>query len=170
MKTQVIPAQITTVEDKIIGNLNLLQIVILLLSVFLSTIIFACIPPVMMVRTGKAVLMLFCLVGCGILSIRIKGKLVFQWIVVLAKFNLRPKFYVFDKNDKSLRQIDRDEGVSKRKEMAKKSTKNDRFVYTDVNVSDLLRLEDLVKNNGLDIIFKTNAKGGLNVALEKIGK
>jgi len=34
MRTRVIPAQITTVEDKIVGNLNLMQMAILMVPIF----------------------------------------------------------------------------------------------------------------------------------------
>ena len=41
MRTTVIPAQITTVEDKIAGSLNLTQILILMIPVFWATIVYA---------------------------------------------------------------------------------------------------------------------------------
>jgi hypothetical protein len=37
MRTRVIPAQITTVEDRIAGNLNLTQILLLMIPVILGT-------------------------------------------------------------------------------------------------------------------------------------
>jgi hypothetical protein len=39
MRTTVIPAQITTVEDRIAANLNLTQIILLLASLFVATFI-----------------------------------------------------------------------------------------------------------------------------------
>lgn len=165
MKTRVIPAQITTVEDKIIGNLNLIQIVILLASVFGATIVFAFLPPAMTVVVYKIILMIVVLGICGILAIRIKEKLVIEWIGVLARFNIRPKYYVFDKNDVAGRRIEVEEKI-KAVEVAVKTKEK----KADVKTPEMIRLNDLIENNGLDIRFRTNGKGGLNVAFEKVGK
>ena len=47
MKTQVIPAQITTVEDKIVGSLTFSQLLLLLTPVALVALIYAFMPPLM---------------------------------------------------------------------------------------------------------------------------
>ena len=47
MKVRSIPAQITTVEDKIAGNLNLTQILLLMIPVFWLMIVYTIFPPYM---------------------------------------------------------------------------------------------------------------------------
>lgn len=98
MRTTVIPAQVTTVEDTIAGNLTLTQIVLLVSSLFVNTFLYALLPKQLAFSPSKILLMLvvFCL--CIALSIRIKGRLVIHWCVVLTAFLLRPHIYTFNKN------------------------------------------------------------------------
>jgi hypothetical protein len=56
MRSTVIPAQITTVEDKITGNLSLTQIILLIIPVFILTILFSLVPPVMKLGIFKTIL------------------------------------------------------------------------------------------------------------------
>lgn len=44
MRSTVIPAQVTTVEDTIAGNLTITQIMLLIAPVLLSTAIYAVVP------------------------------------------------------------------------------------------------------------------------------
>ena len=43
---------------------------------------------------------------CGILAIRVKGRVILNWLAVFIKFKLRPSFFVFNKNDCYLREIE----------------------------------------------------------------
>ncbi len=45
MKTQVIPAQITTIEDKIAGNFSLTQILLLMFPVFWAAAVYTLLSP-----------------------------------------------------------------------------------------------------------------------------
>ena len=92
MRTQVIPAQITTVEDRIAGNFSLTQILILLAPVFLATIVFVVLPPTLILTWFKVGLIIVFGIFSITLAIRIKGKLVIHWIVILLKYNVRPKY------------------------------------------------------------------------------
>ena len=44
MRSTVIPAQITTVEDKIAGNFNLVQILLMMAPVLIATLLYTIIP------------------------------------------------------------------------------------------------------------------------------
>ena len=109
MKTTIIPAQITTVEDKIAGNLNLTQILLLLSSLLFNTLIFTTFPPAFKVTIYKILLIITVFLISFALAFRLKGKVVLNWLLILAKFIFRPRFYVFDKNDSFMRSI---EGIS----------------------------------------------------------
>jgi hypothetical protein len=74
MKITVVPAQVTTVEDKIMGSLSLSQLMILLLPVFIGAALFVILPPAMGSALYKYILIGILAVICMILSIRIKGK------------------------------------------------------------------------------------------------
>jgi len=82
MRTTVIPAQITTVEDKIAGNLNITQILILMVPVFWTTIVYTLFSPVMRLAWYKIPLVIVVLFLCLILSLRIKGKVLVEWLLV----------------------------------------------------------------------------------------
>ena len=47
MKMTVVPAQVTTVEDRIIGSLGFSQILLLVIPIFVSAGVFALVPPFM---------------------------------------------------------------------------------------------------------------------------
>ncbi len=106
MRTTVIPAQITTVEDKIAGSLNLTQIMILMVPVFWTTAVYTIFSPAMHLAWYKIPVILIVLFACLILSLRIKGKVLVEWLLVLAKYYGRPKYYLFNKNDSYLRSLD----------------------------------------------------------------
>src|SRR5437773_9500512 len=99
MRTTIVPAQITTVEDKIAANLNITQIFLLLLPVFFGSIIYLVFPPQLHFALYKLPLMVFIALICSILSIRIKGRVIVQWIVILLRYNNRPRYFIANKND-----------------------------------------------------------------------
>jgi hypothetical protein len=170
MRTQIIPAQITTIEDRIAGNFSLTQILILLAQVFLATIVFVILPPVMVLTWLKVSIILTFGVFSTTLAIRIKGKLVVHWIVILLKYNIRPKYYVFNKNDVIYRKQFLPSKAETNKEKVEKVTSKSKKVSATVAVPYLIQLEELINNKEYDVRFRTGKKGGLNVAFEKITK
>lgn len=105
MRSQVIPAQITTVEDKIAGDFSLTQIMLLLLPVLISSFIYAFLPPGMTFVFYKLILAGIFAVASITLAIRVKGRIIASWLVVLMRYNLRPKYYVYNKNSDTYREI-----------------------------------------------------------------
>lgn len=169
MRTTIIPAQITTVEDKIAGNLNFTQILLLMIPVFWTTIVYVCLTPKMQVVWYKLPLAISVLVVCLILSLRIKGKVVLSWLMVLLRFNLRPKFYVFNKNEAYLRTLDLPaiEKVSPR--LVRNTAKVKREIpAAQIKDEELVKLENLINRKGVSLSFKLGKGGGLNVAFEQV--
>lgn len=105
MRTTVIPAQITTVEDKIAGNLNLAQILLLLGSLFIAVFIYAVLPAKLQFSLYKLPLIILGFITCATLALRIKGRIVLNWLFILAGYYLRPGYYVANKNDIYLRDV-----------------------------------------------------------------
>jgi len=106
MRTTVIPAQITTIEDKIVGSLNFTQLILLMIPVIWTTIVYTLLSPAMHVVWYKIPLVFaVILISLG-LAIRINGVVVFNWLFVILGYKLRPKLYVFNKNDTYLKDID----------------------------------------------------------------
>jgi hypothetical protein len=171
MRTRVIPAQITTVEDKIAGNLNLTQMLILMAPVFFSTIIYVLLPPTMGIVWYKVTLSLVAFSVCGILALRIKGKVVVSWIAILLKYFLRPKYYVLNKNDPYLRVIELPKTPTDSAEVKAETGKAAAHKpESSFNIGDLVRLEQLLTKKNTDLRFKVGKNGGLNVAYQEIVK
>lgn len=106
MKARSIPAQITTVEDKIAGNLNFTQIALLMIPVFWGMTVYVLFAPSMHFAWYKLPLVIAVGITSLILSLRIKEKLILNWLLILLRYNLRPKYHIFNKNDMFLRSID----------------------------------------------------------------
>jgi hypothetical protein len=156
MKATIIPAQSTTIEDKLAGNLSFIQLILLLIPVLLSTLIYLVLPQIKTISLYKALLMIinFCLFGT--LAIRIKGKVLLEWVVIIAKFNLRPKFYVCDKNSSYQREIIEVEIVKKdQKNLQTSNLGNNNF-----NLATFLNRQQKFSKPGQSKIVTFNKKGG----------
>ena len=106
MKTTIVPAQVTTVEDKIAGNIGMSQLLLLITPIFAGSILFVVLPPFFNYSAYKAVLIVIMALFCATLAIRIHGKILLYWVAVLVRYNSRPKYFVYNKNDNYLRDTD----------------------------------------------------------------
>ncbi len=169
MRTTVIPAQITTVEDKIAGNLNLTQILLLMVPVFWSTIVYTVLLPQMRFAWYKLPLILFVVVASLLLCLRIRGKIVLHWLIVLLRYNLRPRYYLFNKNDSYLRVLDLPPVEKKPKKLFRsaKAAKEVKVPTPRLGVAELIQFENMLKNKNISLHFKEK-KGGYHVAFEQI--
>lgn len=97
MRVSIIPAQITTVEDLIAGNLSLLQVFLLAGALFISCMLFVVLPPFFHAAAYKlTVIVIIALLIC-VLAVRLRGKLLLLWCLVWVHYYLRPRYYLFDK-------------------------------------------------------------------------
>ena len=168
MRNTVIPAQITTVEDKIAGNLNLTQILLLMTPVLITTLLYSLISPAMKLTVFKMILVGLSSLVCGILAIRVKGRVVLNWLAVFIKYKLRPSFFVFNKNDCYLREIETTVKNNNQVKVVKKLPvlKTEK---TLVEV-DAVKLLHVINNQKNSLRFIFNQKGGLRVALDSSKK
>lgn len=165
MKTTIVPAQITTVEDKIAGSLSFNQLILLIAPVFLSGLAYIAIPPFTEFTMLKAFSIGILTIICMTLAIRIKGKLIMEWIVIKSRYNTRPRVYVFNKNDSYLRKKPVPEEVAVIEESVIEKIIED---IPELHVKDLLHLESLVSDPRADFHIRTSKKGGLNVNIKQI--
>lgn len=157
MKTTIVPAQITTVEDKVAGNLSFSQLMLLTVPVFLSGAIFAFIPAMLKVTPFKLLLSVSLTIVCLSMAIRIKGKIILQWVLVIARYNARPRFYLYDKNNLYLR-------THIEKQLKTKTTKqplvNKKILQIPkVSVPDLVRAQALVSDPRANLHLEVRKKG-----------
>ena len=169
MRTTVIPAQITTVEDRIAGNLNLTQMILLIIPVLWTMIVYILLFPNMQFATYKLPIIGLVTIFCLLLAIRVKGKVVIQWLIILLRYNLRPKYYLFNKNESYLRDIDLPVFEKKQRKLFTKAPAKQEKKATKPSISfgDLARLDNLIANPKYSLSVKLGRKGGLNVGLEQ---
>ena len=164
MKTSVVPAQITTVEDKIAGNLTFSQIVLLIIPLILGTIVYVLTPPSSKVTIIKLIVICILFASFGILAVRFRGRTVADWLIILLRFGLRSHLYVFTKNDLETRSViipekHREIAAIKIQAAKKKSTKK------LVPQVDQPLLNRLLKDPALMVRLELGKKGGINVSL-----
>ena len=162
MKTSIVPAQITSIEDTITAKLSLTQIVLLVLPVFFASIVFAGLPPLMHVKVYKLVITFLVSAPIAVLAVRFRGQLLLHWLGVLASYHIRPRRYVAtldppcedDHNDTGLISI----------ETKVAPTLITTESLADLTPSDYLMLENFLSNK--KITYFTNNKGQLNARIK----
>lgn len=97
MKTSIVPAQITSIEDTVTAKLSLTQIILLILPVFTAAIIFVILPPNLHLKTYKLALVIITSLPIMLLAVRIRGQLVLRWLGVLIAYRYRPRRYILSK-------------------------------------------------------------------------
>ncbi|OGL21455.1 hypothetical protein A2707_05470 [Candidatus Saccharibacteria bacterium RIFCSPHIGHO2_01_FULL_45_15] len=167
MKTTVVPAQVTTVEDKVAGSLSLQQLIMLTSPIFLGSVVYVLFPPFFKAEPYKIVIITVVFAVFATLAIRIKGRLLIQWIGVLLRYNQRPRFHIYDKNDTYLRnKYDETPTAKVTKQPPNKVTSP--VITATVPIHDKARLEQIVTDPRAKLTFQTNKKGGLNVHIQEI--
>jgi hypothetical protein len=160
MKTTVVPAQITTVEDKIAGSLNFIQIILLVFSLIIGTAFYGLIPPKLHLSTLKIVLIGLEFVVLGTLALRYKGRILADWLVVYLRYKARPRVYLFDKNDITARHLPISISKSREAEILaeEKPTRNNVTKYDKSAEPSYLRTI---------IAVKPSTKGGSDVEYQE---
>lgn len=168
MKMTVVPAQVTTVEDRIIGNLGFSQILLLIVPVFAAAGISVLLPPFMGGALYKYVIMGVVALLFGLLSIRIKGKILASWLVTVLRYNLRPKYYLFNKNVTTGRDEYHGKAVAPE---AKEATEKKPVKKTSLNQLDIpttARILATIENPATNFRLETGKKGNLHVRFTEI--
>jgi hypothetical protein len=168
MKMTVVPAQVTTVEDRIIGSLGFSQILLLVIPIFINAGIFALLPPFLGNAIYKYVLMgLVAIIFC-VLAIRIKGKVLAFWLVTILRYNLRPKYYLFNKNTLAQRENypAKKEQIEPETATAEKSKRQTTRKHLDIPAT--ARALATLENPAAKVRFETGKKGNLHVRLTEI--
>lgn len=168
MKTAIVPAQVTTVEDKVAGNLNLTQLILIASPVFIGGVLYALLPPSFEIATYKIVTMTILFSVFALLAIRIKERLLLMWLVIFFRYNSRPRYYVLDKNDLYLRNslsITNEPVVI---EVASLPEDTIQSLLPQLNTAERARLEIMLSNPDAKLSVMTNKKGMLYVSITEI--
>lgn len=154
MRTTIIPAQITTVEDKIAGSLSMTQILIMMIPVGLTAVIYVLLAPSMKLVSYKLILIIAISLICLILVIRIKDKIIAEWLSILLKYSSRPKYYLFNKNNLTGRTVDLPILPKVRHATKTKVITNVSAVQEDINLSDKIKLDDLINSGKVALHYR----------------
>jgi hypothetical protein len=165
MKSTIVPAQITTIEDRFSGNLSLQQILLLSSSVFIGFAIYVFLPPFLKLDSYKIVLMILMFFIISITAVRIKGKLVLFWIITILNYNRRSQYFVFNKNSMHCRENKSNKEV---KTDTDKPMKKASIKRLPISFEDRSLLKELINKPLADISFSTGKKGELYVNFRKI--
>ena len=167
MKSTFVPAQITTVEDKIAGNLGLNQLVLLAAPVFVAGAMFMLLPPFVKVTPLKVILSTVIFVVSASMAIRIRGKLLVEWAVVLLRYNVRPRYSVFNKNDMYLRAKQVEPSEEPAEEKTTNKTKRLLTALPKLPVPIVARLEAAIRDPRANFSIEKR-KGKLHVHITEI--
>lgn len=166
MRTTVVPAQVTTVEDRIMGNLGFAQLALLVIPVFIAAGIFVLVPPFTKGSILKYLIMVVVALLFGILAIRIKGKIVLLWLITILRFNTRPKYYLFNKNTTLFRPMHKAEPKAEPESQPALKTKT--ATIKRLALQDSARVLETIQSQNTNLQFEMTKKGGLRVRFSQI--
>lgn len=167
MKTAIVPAQITSVEDKITGNLSFKQMVLLITPVFISAAIFAFLPPFGKLHIYKICISSLIAFVSILLAVRIKKMIILDWIVILARYSARPQFYIYNKNNVTGRKIEKTNNTAP-VELTPEPIQETVIRQFSHNTIDEMTFEDKLGNPAANMHFTFSKKGGLRVHIKEI--
>ncbi len=168
MKATIVPAQVTTVEDRVAGNLGFSQLILFAIPVFGGSLFYAVLPPSMGASAYKLVVIGIVTVFSSVLAIRIKGKILLLWMIVLLRYNLRPKFYLFNKNTNSFRENYPNHSAPPDQVDVRSISKLSLPVLPKLGLVDSARAFKALDDPLRQLRYETTKKGGLYVRYTEI--
>ena len=170
MKRAIVPAQITTVEDRIVGGLTPYQLALLLLPLCTGFIAYALLPPNFHLVIYKLVgVIVLELIGAT-LAIRIKDRLLLFWLLIIGRYNARPRFYVYDKNDTFLRDLPTEQAApaDEPEAVIVKDATQKPAARPHLGLPEIVKLEAIISDPRANLRFKAGKDGKLNAIITEI--
>ncbi|HEY1835216.1 MAG TPA: hypothetical protein VGG13_00120 [Candidatus Saccharimonadales bacterium] len=167
MKSTIVPAQITTVEDKIAGSLTLSQLLLLAAPVFGGAILYILFPPNLRFTPYKIGVSGILLLAFSLMAIRVKGKILLLWAIILARYNLRPRYHIYDKNETHLRDASTEPAEEEAADIPG-AEQTAIAALPQLSIADTVQLERLLANPQANVTFVPTKKGGLHVTFTEV--
>src|SRR5258706_16114608 len=115
----------------------------------------------------KLPLMTFVMLLFSSLAIRFKGKIIIQWIIVLLRYNNRPRFFIANKNDLYLREDNSKNVITNNVKKEKIALKKDKLtIQSQITLPDRIKLEHILPKANMRVLF--NKKGEAYVRLSEV--
>ena len=166
MKSTIVPAQITTVEDRIAGNFTFSQLAVLTAPIVISAALYVLTAPRLQLSVVKFVLMVAVFALICPLAIRIRDKTLAAWLVIYTRYALRPRIYVHTKTHATGRTSEpvfSEEATEVEVDNEKKPA-----TYIPRPVHEQLRIKKLLEDPALSVSFEFTQNGGIDVSLKPI--
>ncbi len=93
-----------------------------------------------------------------------------NWLQVILQYNLRPAYYVYNKNDSYMRDIFDIPQEEKRDAVKKEEKKELKIKAQTFGLKELKEWESYIKNPNYSLSFKAGKKGELYVAIAEVKK
>jgi len=169
MKQTVVPAQITSIEDKITGNLTLNQLILLTSPIFVDLTLYILFPPFIRINLYKLIMAAIIDIIFWISAVRVKGKMLIGWWIIISKYNIRPRYYVFDKNTTYLRYSSYSHKNSQEQKTANSiKTESIKNNVQNVSTEEAIKIGNLITDTNLRLSFMSGKKEGLNVRITQV--
>lgn len=167
MRISIVPAQITTVEDKIAGNVSVQQAMLLGVPILFGFIIALVFPPSGQFVAYKIAIVLGLFFVCGSLAIRIKDRIVAQWLKLFVIYSARPLYYVYDKNSTYLRNTESLD-ITTEEAATVQPVKKTIITTNAISAKEFVRLEQFATDVRAGMKFEIGKKGELNVRITEV--
>lgn len=164
MRSAIVPAQVTTYEDKVTERLSITQLVLIMTPLFLGGLVYVGFPPLFAYANYKTVLIVTVAIICGSLAIRVKGKLLMMWLVLLLRYNVRPRFFVYNKNHLHMRR--KYESTQKTREQQQKRRRLPNIPH--LAVAEIVKAQKVITDPRAKFHLTTDKKGRMKVHVTEI--
>jgi len=148
MRVSIVPAEMTSIQDKIIGDLNMNQVILLSTPLIFTILVYLFIPPFSKLSLLKIIVCSISIISLAILSIKIDGKIFLEHLKILISFFNRPRIYL-----NTISEIQPDIDISIENEI-------ENNIITPPEILDREKIFNLKKKDKL--IFNLNKKGDLD--------
>jgi hypothetical protein len=130
-----------------------------MIPVLWGTLVYILFSPVMKIAPYKIGLVLIVTAISLVLAMRIKEKIIAEWLGILLSYRLRPKYYLFTKNDLTERMVDLAfvETVKAHKKTPLQSLKK----QSELSIKELIKLEQAMNSKQLAVSFRYGGKGSV---------
>lgn len=165
MRSTIVPAQVTTVEDRIVGNLGVSQVLLLVSPLFLLFTFRLLLPPFGHLTSLKVTIWIAISSLLALSALRIRGTIVLFHATSIVRYMQRPTYYLFDKHSSAGRtQYTGPEALIEDARPVVSETVQRTLL---LNTAEVANLERLLANPAANVSFDFT-KGGLRVHLTEI--
>ncbi len=161
MRTTIVPAQITTVEDTIAGNLTLNQLILLVIPVFSTVMVLVICPPFLKLSIYKLVISFVIALPPIALSIRVKGQVAFRLVRLALTYRIRPRIYLLTGSSSSCSFCLTEE---KENDVIQVQEPEPAEFIRPLDDTELKELGEILTDRSIN--FYANKKGGFNAVIE----